>query len=155
MNALTGLRRGCYATSVRPSGKVNLVGLVMIAAVVGAAYWAVLFVPIYTDNWEVKDLVNSSFNRFPHERLGQIRVELVGRLGELKFASHQEADKFTGEMKTVPGLGLTEDQVITDDDTVRKFLTVRVTYDRVIQLWPTQKRRTIHFVVEKKGPYDQ
>lgn len=125
----------------------------MVGAAAAGVYWLVLFLPLYIDNWEVRDKVVAAFNQYPLTPLDRVRTVLKGEIDSLKFGTHSQYDPVSGDTKTMPGLGLTDEQVVTEDDPVRRWFRVAVTFDRVVTLFPTEKQRTLHFVIEKKGPY--
>ncbi len=136
---------------VTPAGKVNLIGLVLIAAVVAGLYWVFIFAPLYVDNFAVKEAVDAMYHqsgRWPDERLVS---ELVSRLNAPNVGTHKEDDGF-GNVREVGGLGIKEEQVIVFRDTARNTISVQVDYWREVQLKPTSKIRTVRFVVKKEGP---
>ena len=50
-------------------------------------------------------------------------------------------------------LGLTDEQIVIERDTVNRLVTITVEYDREIQLKPFPgKTKIIHFVEQKSGP---
>lgn len=136
---------------MKPRGKVNPVSVLVLLGIAGGIYWAVMYVPLYLDNLDVREAVDTAISRFHttgpaaaetwlHQRLTQRTT--LGVIG-----SHPELDD-DGVEQIVPGLDVDPDNITFDWDERNSELTVRVEYDRVIRLKPTQERRTVHFVVQ-------
>jgi hypothetical protein len=138
---------------MRATGKVNFVGVLMLAALAGGVYWLMTFGMLYVDHYEVKEAVAVAYNKWLQVTPDRIRTELKNDLDSLKFGTHEEVDKGSGETRVKPGLGITDEQIVIEEDLVRKWVRVTVTYDRKVQLVPTQKTRVVRFVAEKKGHY--
>ena len=138
---------------MRASGKVNVFGLLLFGATAAGLYWALVVGPLYIDNMDVSESVAKGFGQRGNLSEERIRTQLATDLRQLRFGEHQEYDRSTGEMKTEVGLDIPDEQILVQDDVVRKELLIRVTYNREVVLWPSKKKRTIHFVVERKGAY--
>jgi hypothetical protein len=138
----------------KPSGKINPVSVLLLLAVGGGVYWAVLFGPVYFDNLDVREAVDAAFSRYHIEGEKRARQYLLDRLNtrtpEGTIGHHFEVDD-DGVERELPGLDVPEEDVSFDYDERTSELTVRVEYDRVVVLKPTRKRRTVHFVVQKTG----
>ncbi|MEW6430976.1 MAG: hypothetical protein AB1730_05650 [Myxococcota bacterium] len=155
MKRLDPSRAGLYvALRMKPSGKVNPVSVLLLLALVGAGWWAVIFVPVYLDNLDVREAVDAAFSRYHVEGEQRARQFLMDRLNvrtpQGTIGHHFELDE-EGVERELPGLGVPEENVTFDYVERDSLLTVRVEYDRVVVLKPTQARRTLHFVVEKSG----
>jgi len=139
---------------VRPIGKTNVVGLLMLIAAAGCVYWAIIFGPVYVDNFDVKDIVNVGFNSYGNadSNIATIRAVMRRRLDDSKFGMTKITDPETGEEKEKVGLPITDEQIITVFDEPAGTFTVRVEYDREVVLIPTDKVSVVHFVVERSGP---
>ncbi|MEW5740461.1 MAG: hypothetical protein AB1938_16155 [Myxococcota bacterium] len=140
---------------MKPSGKVNPVSVLVMLALAGATYWAVLFIPLYYDNLEVKEALDSAFSQARVEGEETARVWLMRRLNGVTpnmgtLGSHYEVDE-DGVEQLLPGLGVPEENVTFTWDEAASTLTLRVEYERVVILKPSEKRKVLHFVVEKKG----
>jgi len=139
---------------MKPSGKVNPVSVILLLALGGGIYWAVTFVPTYYNNLDVREAVDAAFSRFTVEGEDRAHQYLLSRLNrgtqEGIIGHHFEVDE-DGVEHEVPGLGVADEDVTFEFDERTSELTVRVEYDRVVVLRPFQKRRTLHFVVEKTG----
>lgn len=138
----------------KPSGKVNPISVLLVLAFGGGVYWAVLFGPLYIDNLDVREAVDAAFSRYGNEGEDRARQYLVSRLNKGTqdgiVGHHFEVDE-DGVEQELPGLDVAEDNVTFEYEERTSQLTVRVEYDRVVVLKPSQKRRTLHFVVQKTG----
>lgn len=136
---------------MRPSGRINLVSLALIAAVGAGFYWVFIFSPVYLDNLDVREAIDVAYNLSPRTSDEILRRTILERLNQPTLGSHQEDDGF-GNLSVVGGLGIKPEQVIIERDEVRKRILIRVEYEREIQLKPTERVRTIQFDPEKEGP---
>lgn len=135
---------------MRPTGKTNPVTVLVILAVIAGGYWVVMFGPLYLDNLEVREAADSAFNVYVVERDETKAIrEALNR--QTKIGSHFEVSEEDGTEQKLPGLGLTEDDVVLEHDESSGEASVRIEYNRTVILWPTENRRTVHFAVEKKG----
>lgn len=137
--------------AVRPTGKVNLVGLLLLGAVGAAVYWAVMFVPKYVDNLEVKEAVEASLSSAGRAPDSSVKDAILRRANAPSMGSTTRVDE-SGQPVELPGLGLTEDNIVIDADPNAKKVTVTVEYDRVVVLKPTDNVKVLHFRVENSGP---
>ena len=132
-----------------PSGKVSFGGLVLLILLAGVIYAAAMIVPVYVDNWTVKEAVATAHNRaisvYDEEAMRRTVLERTSRLGY-----HWERDKFDRPVR-MPGLGLQPEQVVIERSEVTSSVLVKVEYDRTIRFKPSSYVRTIHFVVKKEG----
>ncbi len=129
----------------------TLIGYLTVAALAAAAYLGVMFVPVYLDNLNARDIVNTSFNQYRDLRSLEALAETVLRqFNAVAWATHVVEDK-NGEKQVVKGLGLTEDNLFINFNEETRTLTLRVTYSRTVQLKPTDKVRKVNFVVERVG----
>lgn len=127
----------------------TFLGYLMVAAGLGALYAVIMFAPLQIDHFSVKDIINSSHNRF--RELGTVenlRLDLFRRLNSVNWAKHTEVDDF-GAAVEKDGLGLEDEAIETEFDERTKRLRIKVKYDRVVRLKPTDKVRVFHFVYEK------
>lgn len=138
---------------MRPIGKVNVIGLLLILAAGGGLYWIVLFGPIHIDNYTVKDAVSIAFNSYGNEgqNLVGIRKALRFKLDDPKLGPSVVTDSETGEQTEMTGLPIPDAQLITEFDEVTGVLTIRAEYERQVVLVPTDKVSVVHFVVERSG----
>ncbi len=120
----------------------------LIAAFVGFVYAVWMLSPPVLDNLDVKEAIDVALNqaRRSDDDLKRLILNRLGRVG-----THQAEDDF-GNLVEKEGLGLTEDNVYIERDEVADTLLIRVTYDRVVQLRPSQYTYTLSFSPEKEGP---
>jgi len=127
----------------------KLLGYLAALTALAALYAVVMFGPLWIDHMAAKDLVNSTFNQFRDLGPDQFKGELIRKLNFVDWASHQEQDE-DGSMKDVRGLGLTDEDVITDFEERTKILSVKVTYTRRVVFKPTDRFRVFKFSIERK-----
>lgn len=132
-----------------PSGKVSFGGLVLLTLVAGVVYLGVMLAPIYVDNFDVKEATTMAFNRIPKglddEGIRTLILERTGRVG-----THWERDQFDRDI-LVPGLGLTNEQILIERSGVTAHVRIQVDYSRRVRFKPTNIVRTIQFHVVKEG----
>lgn len=142
--------RVCYPIApMKPYGKVNILSLLALAAIAGGIYAVIMFSGPVIDNMDVSEEVASVVNRanqLDDDAIKQILVQRLDRVG-----SHYE-EQHDGTWEEVPGLGITNDNITVDRDTVQGTIRVRVDYVRQIKLKPTQAWHNMSFSSEKEGP---
>lgn len=110
----------------------NLGTLVVLAAIACAIYVAAKVVPLYVDNLDVKEAVEAAFNLAGRNNNDSIlRAEIRERTS--KMGTHVETDKW-GNEQVVPGLGLTDDQIVIERSRVTDNVRIEVTYQREVDL---------------------
>jgi hypothetical protein len=134
---------------MRPYGKVNVVTLLFLAAIVGGGYFAFTHGPVYIDNLEVREAVAAAYNQAPRSTDDQVRAGIRERVR--KMGTHMERDQF-GVEREVPGLGLRDDQIVIERNTVTNTVRITVEYEREIELKPFKRTKVIRFREEKEGP---
>jgi hypothetical protein len=112
---------------------VNKLGtLAVLAAIASAIYVAAKVVPVYVDNLDVKEAVGAAFNLAGRNNNDSIlRAEIRERTS--RMGSHVETDKW-GADQVVPGLGLTDDQIVIERSRVTDNVRIEVTYQREVDL---------------------
>lgn len=135
------------------SGKVNPVSILLLLAAVGGGWWMFTYLPIHWDHLSVREAVDSAAAEYLVAGEDTAKRKLLARLNRLTAGGetigwHFETDE-EGNEERVPGLGLTEDNVTIEWDEANKQVTVRVEYDRVVELKPLEDRKTVHFSAEK------
>jgi hypothetical protein len=132
-----------------PSGKVSLGGLVFLTLIAGAIYAAVLVVPLYVDHLTVKEAVTVAHNlagkNYSDDMLRNTIRDRTSQIGQ-----HWGRDRFDNE-ELVPGLGLTDEEIVIERNEVNQYVRINVSYDREVQLKPTDIVRTLHFSAVKEG----
>ena len=134
---------------MRPYGRINLVGLILLAVVVGGIYAVVMIGPVYADNIDVQEAVNQAFNQIPRNTDETVRVNLREKLRMV--GKHTETDEFNQE-KEVPGLGLTDDQIIIERNDPASTVRIEVNYEREVDLKPFNRTIRLDFHPHKEGP---
>jgi len=137
---------------MRAHGKVNLIAVLILGAVVGGIWWLGSYSGVYLDNLEVKDKVTSAFNSWGIKNEDSIRRMLLMQLNDKHLGKHRETNDF-GEEVEVGGLGITDEQLTIEADDVNRQLTVRLEYDREVKPLLLKSTKRVHFVVEKTGPF--
>ena len=110
----------------------NLGNLVVVAAIAGAIYVAAKVVPLYVDNMDVQEAVEAAFNlagRNNNDSL--LRAEIRDRTS--RMGSHVTTDSW-GVDHVVPGLGLTDDQILIERSRITDNVRIEVTYQREVDL---------------------
>lgn len=133
--------------AVHAPGRVNLLAVAMIAAVIAAIYWAVVIGPVFLERFDVVDQVSAHFNQLLIDPPEKVRPRLMAELG--KIGSYVGVDEETGEQKTLPGLGVTDDDVIVEIE--NNEMRVEVTYSRSVLMPLLNKYHTERFVIRKTG----
>lgn len=133
----------------QPSGKVSLGTLILFAAIAGAVYMAVMVVPFYVDNFDVKEAVAVAHNLAGRNNPDAILRSTI-RQRTSQMGNHWERDQFD-RAYLAPGLGLTDDQIFIERSEVTQNVRIEVRYDRVVRLKPTDRTYTLHFSVVKEG----
>jgi hypothetical protein len=132
-----------------PSGKISLGGLVLLSLVAGGIYLAVMFVPFYVDNLDVKEAVAAAHNQAAQSATdSMLRNTIIERTSQM--GTHWERDQFDQDI-LVPGLGLTDENILIERSDVTGKIRIQVDYTRRVRLKPTKNVRTVSFSVVKDG----
>ena len=135
---------------MRPYGKVNLIGLVIVFAVVYGIWWGAMYGPAYLDNIDVKAGVTASLAVAKQDNDEAVKnTILLATNGKALGWHHETAEDGTVIKK--PGLGIAREQVFVERNDATQMITVRLEYDREIELNPFDKIDWKHFVVEMSG----
>lgn len=127
----------------------NLGTLAVLAAVASAIYVAAKVVPVYVDNLDVKEAVEAAFNLAGRNTNdGILRAEIRERTSQM--GSHIEWDKW-GTDQIVPGLGLTDDQIVIERSRVTDNVRIEVTYQRAVDLSLFNYVHVMELSVVKEG----
>lgn len=115
------------------SNLVNKLGtLAVLAAIASAIYVAAKVVPLYVDNLDVKEAVEAAFNLAGRNNNdGLLRAEIRDRTS--RMGSHVETDSW-GNERVVPGLGLTDEQILIERSRITDNVRIEVTYQREVEL---------------------
>lgn len=132
------------------SGKVNVVSLLLVVAVVVGIWAAIGIAPAYLDNFDVEEAVASAVNSAAKGGWSdeQLANQILGKLN--RVGTHWGEDSF-GNQTELPGLGLTPENVTIERDMVANRITIAVEYDRAMKLKPLERRVEIHFASQREG----
>lgn len=115
----------------------------------GGIYLGVMLVPVYIDNFTVKEAVAVAHNRVAQgaddESIRSVILERTSRLGY-----HWERDRFDQNIR-MPGLGLQPEQITIERSFVTPSIKIQVDYERRVRFVPSKYVRTIRFRVAKEG----
>ncbi|MFZ5469645.1 MAG: hypothetical protein ACOZIN_09425 [Myxococcota bacterium] len=136
---------------MRPTGKVNLVSLLLIAGVVGGIYALVVFSPVYLDNLDVKEAIAAAYNQAGRMDDRALVGLIKSRVNAAAVGEHVEDDGY-GNQRVVGGLGIKDEQITVQRDEVRRTILIRVDYQREVVLKPTDRIRQVRFSPMKEGP---
>jgi hypothetical protein len=135
--------------AVRDSGKVSLGTLVLLLLLGGAVYVGSQYVPLLVDRLDVKEAVQAAFNLAGRNTNDAVlRNEIRARTANM--GTHEETDRW-GETRVVPGLGLTDEQILIERNPVTGSVRIAVDWDRVMDLRLLRRQHVVHFHVEKEG----
>lgn len=133
---------------MKPYGKVELANLILLAVLAGFIYSVIIFSPPVLDNLDVKEAISTALAQARRLNDDQLKALIVSSVDDTGW--HWEENE-VGEMVEVPGLGITNDDIFIDRNTVAGVITIRVSYARHIRLKPTQKTVTMEFSPEKEA----
>jgi hypothetical protein len=110
----------------------NLGTAAVLAAIASAIYVGAKVVPVYVDNLDVKEAVEAAFNLAGRNKNDSIlRAEIRDRTG--RMGTHVETDTW-GNDQIIPGLGLTDEQIVIERSRVTDNVRIEVTYQREVDL---------------------
>ncbi len=121
----------------------------LLLLIAGGIYLGVMLVPVYVDNFTVKEAVTVAHNRIAQgaddESIRNVIMERTSRLGY-----HWERDRFDQNIR-VPGLGLQPEQIIIERSMVTPSVKIQVDYERRVRFAPSKYVRTVRFQVVREG----
>ena len=123
--------------------------MVMIAGVVTGIWAIIIFSTPFFDNMDLKDKVVGAYNesdRYPDADLKKLVKSYSDAIGE-----HDQDDGY-GNIRSAPGLGLTDDNITIERDDVARRIHFHLEYDRKVVLKPFGKAIYRHMMVDKEGP---
>lgn len=139
---------------MRPTGKINLIAVVVLAGIAGGFWWMLNYAGAYLDNLDVRDAVRGAYNSAWHEPDTQLAFEIKNKVNSSQVGWHEEENQF-GQMEKKRGLGLGDDEIHVERDDVAKTITITISYKRKIYLWPWPNKnnvRWVSFTETKTGP---
>jgi hypothetical protein len=118
-------------------GKIDLVGFLLLVVLAFGIYAALMFVPVYVDNFYVSHAVaigcNIASKGFSDNK---VRSEIRDRLR-------------SGGEDAVPSLNLTDDQIVIERDEAGHTVSVQVDYARSVKLNPSDRIVSLTFHLRK------
>ena len=121
-------------------GKIDLVGFLLLVVIASGIYAAVMFVPVYIDNYSVKHAVAVGCN-----------LASIGSSEEKVRMEIRERLRNGGE-NAVPGLILRDDQIVIERNETAQTVSVRVDYARHVKLEPFDRMVRLAFHVNNASP---
>lgn len=132
-----------------PNVVKNLGMVLLLAAIAGAIYVGAKIAPFYVDNMDVKEAVDAAFNLAGRNTNDSIlRAEIRDRTS--RMGSHVETDSW-GVDHVVPGLGLTDDQIVIERSRITDNVRIEVTYQREAELSLFNRVHVVELRVVKEG----
>lgn len=134
---------------MKPYGRINLSGLLSLLLLAAIVYSAVVFSPIYLDNLDVKEAAARAVaqgSKLHDTGLQQYIVNETRNVGT-HFVEGED-----GQWEEERGLGLEPGDILIDRDPNGAYITIRVNYQRRVELKPFKRFKTVNFQVEKHGP---
>jgi hypothetical protein len=133
----------------KPYGRISLSAVILLALVAAGLYAVILLAPVYSDNFDVQEAVAVTFNQLGKLNDHQARQLIRGRLSHV--GTHEEYDLY-GNLKTVPGLELPDENILIERNSVTGQGLVRVNYERQVYAKLIKRTFRLKFKAEKSGP---
>lgn len=134
---------------MRAAGKTNIGMLLFLVVVAGAIFVAAKLVPVYVDHMDVVEAVDATFNLAGRNNNdGILRGEIRSRT--MRMGNHVEVDSW-GVEQVVPGLGLTDEQIVIERSRITDNVKIEVTYEREVDFSPFGYTRTLQMRAVKEG----
>ncbi len=135
---------------VKPSGKISITLVLLLAGLVYGGWWVFTWGQIYLDHLEVKDAVAAAANQLKQVDDKDVVFQLVQRLNAPNLGTHKELDDRNREV-VKGGLGIKPEDIVIERNRETKKGTVTVSYSREVELKPMQKIGKKYFVVTRTG----
>ena len=135
----------------RPRGAVNLVSLTLTIALVSAVYVGWLYIPLWLDDFDVREALAAGANQLTSESLGAtetgVQQKVANGLNQVGY-HWEERD---GQQVQVPGLGLEPDDVKIERGKDGNFARLTVDYARTVKLKPLERYWTLRFHTSREA----
>jgi hypothetical protein len=133
----------------RPSGKINLIAVILILGVLSGVYVVVMFSRPWLDNLDVREHISAAYNQ-----AGTLDDQHIKQLIETRtmMVGDHEEDDGAGNVRTAPGLGLGDENITVERDEDAKTISIHVDYARKVVLSPTSRVYWWRFHPEQSGP---
>jgi hypothetical protein len=130
---------------MRPTGKINLMAVVIVAGLCGGLFWIVNYASAYLDNLDVRDAVRGAYNSAWHQPDSQLQFEILNKVNSSQVGWHEEDDEF-GAPQHKRGLGIKPEEVEIERDDVNKTISIKVSYKRKVYLWPWPNKNNVRWL---------
>jgi hypothetical protein len=137
--------------SVRASGKVNLLGVAILAGLTVLVWWCITYVPVHMDHLEVKEAVKAAANQAKTDNEKNAWGVLISKMNYKTLGWHREEDE-AGVLVKKGGLGVKDEQVTVEKNDVTNLITVTVEYTREIERWPFKNPEFKKFYFQHTTP---
>lgn len=126
--------------SERGGGTLEL--LFWMGGIAGVIYLGLMFIPVYSELWEVKTLMKEvAAKAYLDPNDDRLKQELTERLKQI--GSHYEIQ--AGQEVNIPGIVVLDQDLFWNRDKDKQQVIVQINYDKRVN-WPlTQKQKTFHF----------
>ena len=126
-------RRGAAHFALRDqSGKVNIVSLLLVAALVGVGYGGYVYTPLYLQHLDVKQRCQESLNStWRHRSPQRTKDDILRRLHDIDTVEKE----IGGDLRKVPAIDPGDFLEVRMDESVRPpVLSIDISYDREVAL---------------------
>jgi hypothetical protein len=126
------IRRALHRAHRDESGKVKFLTIVLLAALVGGAYWGFVYVPLALDHLDVRHRCQESLNSTWRRNSAQhTKDDFLRRVRSIRTVEVE----IGGDLRTVPAIDPGEDLEVRLDQSVRPpMLSIDVYYEREVPL---------------------
>jgi hypothetical protein len=133
----------------RPRGKVNLIGLLMMMGIATSIYLGILLWQPIVDNFDVREHISAAYTQAGTLDDEGIRHLIEARTSRMGDHIEEGSD---GTVRTLPGLGLVDNDITVLRDEVTHTILIRVDYTRKMELVPTHRLWSFKFHPQTAGP---
>lgn len=123
----------------------------MLLIVGGAIYAGVIFIPVWADNFDVKEALAAAYNSASREPDEALRAKIRWMLRNT--GTHKEDDGY-GNIVVKPGLGISDEDIVIERNGVTNTISISLDYRREVRLKPTKKTVTLNFSESRQGPLE-
>jgi hypothetical protein len=130
---------------------VNLVSLTLTVALVSAIYLGWLYIPLWLDDFDVREALAAGASQLTSESLGAteagVQKKVAIGLGQVGY-HWEERD---GRQVQVPGLGLEPEDVQIERGKDGNSARLTVDYARTVKLKPLERYWTVRFHTSREA----
>lgn len=129
------------------SGRISFVSMLLLTGLVAGGYLAIVYVPLYVDNYQLKrvmqEAANLAWKQPDDDALRKLILSKSANVGARWVVEE-------GRDKKIPGFGLLADNIFVTRDEATKTVIVQINYEREIILPIFARKQTLSF-----NPYVQ